>query len=175
MRKFCPRIQIELRYATKQNGVGTAIYPKGARCLLRKSTAERLVRVQLQLEKQKLGLKIWDAYRPLSAQKALWRVCSDSRFVAPPHRGSLHNRGCAVDLTLVDAFGNEVAMPCDFDTFSVRAKVHYTGGLELSRHNRNTLQLAMRSVGFVSYSNEWWHFHDPNWRQFRKINFSLRR
>ena len=175
MRKFCPRIRVELRYATKHNGVGTAIYPKGARCLLRKSTAERLVRVQLQLEKQKLGLKIWDAYRPLSAQKALWKVCSDSRFVAPPHRGSLHNRGCAVDLTLMDASGNELAMPCDFDTFSVRAKVHYTGGLKLSRHNRNTLQSAMKSCGFVSYSNEWWHFHDPNWRQFRKIDVSLRR
>src|SRR4051794_39450609 len=95
VRALCPTISVELRYATARNGVGRAVYPRGARCLLRRGTAERLCRVQHRLERGGLGLKVWDAYRPLSAQRALWEICPDPRFVAPPRRGSLHNRGAA--------------------------------------------------------------------------------
>ena len=175
LKMVCPSIRIELRYASRRNIFGEAIYPKGARCLLRRKTAERLARVQKTLRASNLGLKIWDAYRPLSAQKALWRVCPDSRFVAPPNRGSIHNRGCAVDLTLVNESGKELEMPSGFDSFSGRAKVNYKGGTPKSRRNRDTLQKAMILCGFVSYKNEWWHFHDPDWRNYRKIDFSLRK
>jgi zinc D-Ala-D-Ala dipeptidase len=173
VRRACPGVRVELRYATARNGVGRAVYPRGARCLLRRGTAERLCRVQRSLEARGLGLKVWDAYRPISAQKALWAICPDARFVAPPTRGSRHNRGAAVDVTLVRRDGRELRMPCDFDTFSARAKTAYPGGSAEQRHSRDLLQRAMVAEGFVSYAGEWWHFHDPDWRRYPIANVSL--
>jgi len=174
LRTLCPTISVELRYATRRNGVGRAVYPRGARCLLRRGTAERLCAVQRRLEWHGLGLKVWDAYRPLSAQRALWQICPDPRFVAPPRRGSLHNRGAAVDVTLVDRRGRELPMPSDFDTFTVRAKTSYSGGTAAQRRNRDLLHTVMQAEGFVPDANEWWHFHDPDWRRYRKTNVSLK-
>lgn len=173
VKELCPRIRVELRYATPRNGVGRAVYPRGSRCLLRRGTAERLCRVQKRLEQRGLGLKVWDAYRPLAAQQALWDVCPDPRFVAPPRRGSMHNRGAAVDVTLVDGRGYELSMPCDFDTFTIRAKTLYGGGRAVQRRNRELLHAAMAAEGFVPDRNEWWHFHDPDWRRCRLANVSL--
>lgn len=173
VRAVCPRIRVELRYATPRNGVGRAVYPRGSRCLLRRSVAERLCRVQHRLEAQGLGLKVWDAYRPLSAQQALWEICPDPRFVAPPRRGSMHNRGAAVDVTVVDAIGRELSMPCDFDTFTIRAKTTYAGGTAEQRRHRTLLHAAMTAEGFLPDTNEWWHFHDPDWRRWRLANVSL--
>ena len=173
VRAICPAIRIELRYSTSRNGVGRPVYLKGSRCLLRRGTAERLCRVQRRLVVQGLGLKVWDAYRPLSAQKALWEICPDPRFVAPPRRGSRHNRGAAVDVTLVDSKGRDLLMPSDFDNFTVRAKVNYSGGTAAQRRNRDALHAAMAAEGFVPYISEWWHFHDPDWRDYRILNLSL--
>jgi D-alanyl-D-alanine dipeptidase len=173
VRAICPTIRVELRYATARNGVGRAVYPRGARCLLRRGAAERLCRVQRRLEERGLGLLVWDAYRPFSAQQALWQICPDPRFVAPPRRGSLHNRGAAVDVTLVNASGRRVPMPCDFDTFTVRAKTAYAGGDPMRRRYRDLLHAAMTAEGFLPDANEWWHFHDPDWRRYRKANLSL--
>ena len=175
IRVACPSIQIELRYETNRNGVGSAVYPMGSRCLLRRGSAERLSRVQIHLEKLGFGLKIWDAYRPVSAQKALWAVKPDPRFVAPPIRGSRHNRGAAIDLTLVDREGRELPMPSGFDEFSRRAKPTYSGGTSASRKNRDTLRSAMMREGFFPDKNEWWHFNDPDWPKYRIINVPLRR
>lgn len=169
----CPSIKIELRYATPHNGVGRAVYPKGARCLLRRGVADRLCRVQKRLEEEGYGLKVWDAYRPVAAQKALWEVLPDRRFVAPPRKGSKHNRGAAVDLTLVDANGREVPMPSDFDTFSVRAHPDYAGGTSQRRHNRDRLRHAMLAEGFKPDKNEWWHFNDPDWESYPPIELPL--
>jgi D-alanyl-D-alanine dipeptidase len=169
----CPSVRVELRYGTRRNGVGRAVYPRGSRCLLRRGTAERLCRVQDRLARHGIGVKVWDAYRPLSAQQALWNVCPDPRFVAPPRRGSMHNRGAAVDVTLVDRRGRELAMPCDFDSFTVRAKTRYSGGSAAQRRNREMLHAAMTAEGFLPDANEWWHFHDPAWRRYRVTNRSL--
>jgi zinc D-Ala-D-Ala dipeptidase len=171
----CPHIQVELRYTTPHNGVGRAVYPKGSRCLLRRAVAERLCRVQARLGKQGLGLKVWDAYRPVSAQKALWAAKPNKRFVAPPRRGSKHNRGAAVDVTLVDATGKELPMPTDFDEFSVRARPTYAGGSTARRNNRNTLRRAMVAEGFVPDRAEWWHFNAPDWRSHSLTNVRLTR
>ena len=173
--KLCPHIRVDLRYASPKNGVGRAVYPVGSRCLLRRGTAERLFRVQEHLERQGLGLLIWDAYRPLSAQKALWTVKPDRRFVAPPARGSRHNRGAAVDLTLIDSRGRELSMPSGFDEFSRRAKPSYRGGSANARKNRYLLRTAMMNEGFFPDKNEWWHFNDPDWPNYRLIDVSLRR
>ena len=173
VRKVCPGIRIELRYGTPRNGVGRTVYPRGARCMLRRAVAERLCRVQTALEAQGLGLKIWDAYRPLSAQKALWAIKPDKRFVALPSVGSKHNRGAAVDLTLVDTKGKEKPMPCDFDTFSPRASPKYSGGTAEQRRNRDILRRAMLEAGFLPDKNEWWHFNDPEWKKYPLVNVPL--
>ncbi|HLJ55640.1 MAG TPA: D-alanyl-D-alanine dipeptidase [Chthonomonadaceae bacterium] len=175
IRGICADVRVKLRYATPRNGVGRAVYPRAARCLLRRGTAERLRRVQRRLEARGLALKVWDAYRPPAAQRALWAICPDPRFVAPPWRGSKHNRGAAVDVTLVDAHGRELPMPCDFDTFTGRAKTAYPGGTPTQRRNRDLLHAAMEAEGFVPDRCEWWHFHDPDWRRYPAIDRSLLR
>ena len=173
LRKFSPSIQIELRYSTIRNGVNEAIYPLSAKCLLRRGVAIRLLKVQKLLEHQGYGLKIWDAYRPLSAQNKLWQVCPDPRFVAPPRRGSRHNRGTAVDLTLVDKNGKEIKMPSDFDSFRVNARSDYSGGSLEARRMRDLLRSTMQECGFIADRNEWWHFSDPQWKQYKKTNISF--
>jgi D-alanyl-D-alanine dipeptidase len=164
--KISPKIRIELVYATPRNFTGKAIYPPSARALLVARAAERLHKVQMALEKRKLGLKIYDAYRPLSAQKILWQICPDIRFVADPSIGSKHNRGTAVDVTLVDALGRELPMPTPYDEFTERAHRSYRGCTSEEAKARDSLGQAMVERGFLPYSHEWWHFDDPDWESY---------
>ncbi len=156
-----PNIKIEIRYATPDNFMKETLYPE-ARCLLRREVAEKLSRVQQSLEKQGLGLKIFDGYRPLSVQKKMWARFPLEGFVANPAKGSNHNRGAAVDLTLVDSQGNELPMPSAYDEFSERAHRDYHGGTPEERKNRQILQEAMEKEGFHGLSTEWWHFEDKS-------------
>ena len=133
------------------------LYPE-ARALLRPEVAERLSRVQQALGKQGLFLKIFDAYRPLAVQKKMWARFPMEGYVANPAKGSNHNRGAAVDVTLVDANGSELPMPSAYDEFSERAHWDYQGGTEDERKNRALLREAMESEGFRGISTEWWHF-----------------
>ncbi len=165
VQKINPRIVIDLRYATTNNFTKKAIYPS-VRCLLQKPVAERLSRVQARLEKEGLGLKIFDAYRPLSAQWELWKVVPNPTFVADPRKGSKHNRGAAVDVTLVDSLGNELAMPTQYDEFVKAARSTYD---KLPTHlleNRAKLHNAMKAEGFIPNPSEWWHFDDKDWKEF---------
>jgi D-alanyl-D-alanine dipeptidase len=107
---FISGIRLDIRYATANNFTKRPLYPV-ARCYLRKQVAERLTKVQQELQAQGLGLKVFDCYRPLSIQKQLWALLPDERYVIDPRKGSRHNRGAAVDVTLVDAKGNELEMP----------------------------------------------------------------
>ena len=122
-----PTIRFDLRYAGPDNFTGVAVYP-AARCLLRRDAADRLVRVQRRLRNDGLGLLVWDCYRPFTVQERFWALVPDARYVARPERrdgrpvsGSKHNRGAAVDVTLVDAAGRPLPMPTGFDDFSARA------------------------------------------------------
>lgn len=151
-------IIIDLKYATADNFMGDTLYSANI-CLLRRNVAEQLVKVHHSLCNMRLGLKIWDAYRPLSVQKKMWEKIPDPRYVADPARGSNHNRGAAVDVTLVDAKGNEVEMPTEFDDFSQRARSDYPDASERAKQNRELLQRAMISHGFLTISSEWWHFN----------------
>ncbi|MCS7013699.1 MAG: D-alanyl-D-alanine dipeptidase [Chloroherpetonaceae bacterium] len=165
VQKINPRILIEMRYATANNFMKKAVY-KSARCLLQRSVAERLSRVQERLEKLGYGLKIYDAYRPLSAQWELWKVVPNPTFVADPRKGSKHNRGAAVDLTLVDREGNEVEMPTEYDAFVKEARSDY---MDLPPHilrHRQILHDAMKAEGFLPNPSEWWHFDDPDWHTY---------
>lgn len=155
-----PRIILDIKYATADNFVGKPVYTL-AKAYLRKSVAEKLSRVQEALEKRGLGLKIWDAYRPLPVQQILWDLVPDERYVADPKKGSVHNRGAAVDVTLVNAQGEELAMPTIFDDFTEKAHLDCEDLPQEVLANREILIAAMVAEGFSPLATEWWHFNDP--------------
>ena len=167
-----PTIAVDIRYATANNFTGVVIYPVG-RCLLRRAVARRLAAVQRDLRRSGLGLKVWDCYRPFSVQKKLWAVVPDERYIArpverdgAPVEGSKHNRGAAVDLTLVDARGRELEMPTGYDDFSASAHHDYAGGSAAARANRARLRKAMTARGFEPIAEEWWHYDFTGWRTY---------
>ncbi|MBQ9045778.1 MAG: D-alanyl-D-alanine carboxypeptidase family protein [Oscillospiraceae bacterium] len=155
-----PTIYVDLRYATTDNFTGQRIYDfTDAR--LRYGTLKKLARVQEALLAQGYSLKIWDAYRPVSAQFRLWEVCPNSAYVANPNNGySSHSRGNTIDLTLVRADGTEIPMPSGFDEFSALADRNYSDVSAEAQSNVAILESAMQAEGFVGYSAEWWHYSD---------------
>ncbi|HAX78257.1 MAG TPA: peptidase M15 [Cyanobacteria bacterium UBA11372] len=167
-----PSIVLDIRYATQNNFTKRRLYPV-ARCLLRATVARKLSLVQQDLEKRGLGLKVYDCYRPLSVQRQMWRLFPNPRYVANPAIGSRHNRGAAVDVTLVDRNGDELEMPTEFDNFTVRAHVNYQGGSSQSRRNRQLLKNIMEKHGFISMPTEWWHFDADDWRKFSILDLPL--
>jgi D-alanyl-D-alanine dipeptidase len=168
-----PNIVISLPYATEDNFCKQVLYPV-ERCFLRRSVVERLDRVQKELEKDGYGLKIWDGYRPRSVQYKMWSIKPNSNYVANPKRGSRHNRGAAVDLTLIDfETGKEVKMPTKYDVFSLRAHAYYNNLPKEILDNRKRLQNVMTKHGFQIMKSEWWHFDASGWTQFPLMNTGL--
>ncbi|HCR13189.1 M15 family metallopeptidase [Solidesulfovibrio sp.] len=174
--KAAPDVRLDIRYATPNNFTKVAVYP-AAKCYLRADVAARLARVQADLEKQGLGLKVYDCYRPFSIQKKFWALVPNEDWVAKPVEkdgkpvsGSKHNRGAAVDLTLVDAAGNELPMPSGFDDFTEKARRDYTGGDKAALTNSRRLEAAMRKEGFEPLPSEWWHFDGPGWQGYELLD-----
>ncbi|HTL70929.1 MAG TPA: M15 family metallopeptidase [Candidatus Eisenbacteria bacterium] len=167
-----PRIRIDVRYATENNFMKERLYP-AARCLVRREVAAKLARVQDRLEARGLGLKIFDGYRPLSVQKKMWARFPVEGYVANPAKGYNHNRGAAVDLTLVDGKGNELPMPSAYDEFSERAHRDYAGGTEAERENRALLQSEMEREGFHGLTTEWWHFDDAAAKSYPLLDLPI--
>lgn len=160
-----PRIRIDIRYATADNFMKEVLYPS-PKCFLRKEVAVKIARVQERLEQQGLGLKIFDAYRPLAVQKKMWARFPVEGYIANPAKGSNHNRGAAVDLTLVDKDGNELPMPSAYDEFSERSHRNNMKAKPEEIKNRALLQQEMEKEGFVGLSTEWWHFDDAQSKSF---------
>ena len=165
-------IRLDIRYATANNFLKRKLYST-AKCALRSSVAQKLALVQTDLEKIGLGLKVYDCYRPLSVTKQMWEFLPDPNYVANPARGSRHNRGAAVDLTLVDRTGKELEMPTPFDDFTTKAHRDYAGGSAQSRKNRQLLEDAMKKQGFIGITTEWWHFDSEDWQKFAILDVSL--
>jgi D-alanyl-D-alanine dipeptidase/CubicO group peptidase (beta-lactamase class C family) len=164
-----PSLKFDLVYATANNFLGTAVYPANARAKLQRPAAEALVRVHRALATHGYGLLVFDAYRPWHVTKVFWDATPDAQrhFVADPSRGSRHNRGCAVDLTLYDlATGQPVEMPSGFDEFTPRAYPDYPGGTSQQRWHRELLRRAMEQAGFTVYEHEWWHFDYATWPDY---------
>jgi D-alanyl-D-alanine dipeptidase len=160
--KLIPNLVVDLRYATEDNFLKARVYPETARCLLLESAAKRLAAAAKALETKKLRLKVWDCYRPLSVQFEMWKVFPKRGYVADPNKGgSHHNRGAAVDLTLVTADGKEVEMPTGFDSFTRAAHHWYTGGTPASLEHRALLREVMEGAGFNRNPMEWWHYDLP--------------
>lgn len=172
IQEIAPRIVLDIRYATENNFMKKKVYGV-ARCVLRREVAERLSQVQTDLEKQGLGLKVYDCYRPLAVQKIMWQIVAARPYVANPARGSKHNRGAAVDLTLVDSNGQELEMPTQFDNFTFRAHRNYQGASREAKKNRSLLQEAMKKRGFIPLSKEWWHFDAVGWQKFEIMDVPL--
>jgi D-alanyl-D-alanine dipeptidase len=170
---FNRTIVIDIRYATPDNFTHKTLYP-AARCLLRESVAKRLALVQSDLAASGLGLKVWDCYRPLSVQRKLWELVPDPRYVADPKKGSRHNRGAAVDLTLIDrARGAELEMPTGFDDFSEKAHRDSSQASPEALRNRARLEEAMTARGFAGLPTEWWHFDASGWRAYPLLDAPL--
>ena len=158
--RYVPGILVELKYATPDNFTGQTVYDFQG-CYLRYGTVKKLMTVQNLLAQQGLGLKIWDGFRPVRAQFALWEICPDPRYVANPETGfSSHSRGNTVDLTLVDREGQELTMPTGFDDFSSLADRNYADCTEEERNHATILELIMEKHGFSGYAGEWWHYSD---------------
>ncbi len=154
---LAPNIRLDLRYATDNNFVEEKMYECG-RCFLRPVVAAAVVEAHRFLQKKGLGLKMYDCYRPRPIQWKLWNKVPDPRYVADPRKGSMHNRGMAVDLTIVDSLGNELDMGTDFDYFGKEAYHSYGGHSDVVTDNRVLLVKTMEEFGFRSTSTEWWHY-----------------
>ena len=160
VKDYIPEAVTELRYAGPDNFTGQVIY-EFEDVFLRYGTVMKLKAVAEELSRQGLGIKIWDGFRPVSAQFKLWEICPDDTYVANPNKGySNHSRGFAVDLTLVDSQGREVEMPTAFDDFSARADRDYSDCTPEARENAVLLETVMEEQGFKGYWGEWWHFND---------------
>jgi D-alanyl-D-alanine dipeptidase len=153
-----PGLIVQLAYATPNNFTGKALYPPGARCWLRRSVAERLAQAAAILRERGLRLVAWDCTRPSSVQLELWKAHPHAGSVADPKRGSLHERGVAIDAGLADLDGKPVPLPTPFDFFGKRA--HADAKLDDPRatENRDALNAAMNAAGFRVNPREWWHF-----------------
>lgn len=161
-------IKLDIRYAASNNFVGRPVYPE-ARAFLQRPAAEALVRVHKKLKKQGLGIVIFDGYRPWSITKLFWEVVPEDqrKFVADPAKGSKHNRGCAVDLSMFKLkTGELVPMPSGYDEFTDRASPNYDGGTDEERKNRDLLRKLMEAEGFTANPNEWWHFDYKDWESY---------
>jgi D-alanyl-D-alanine dipeptidase len=170
-----PRIKFDIRYATADNFLSTPVYPI-ARALLQRPAAEALLRAHRALIGQGYGLLIFDAYRPWYVTRLFWDATPPDKhqFVADPAKGSRHNRGCAVDLTLYDLkTGREVEMTGVYDEMSERSYPTYTGGTPEQRARRDLLRRAMEKEGFTVYETEWWHFDYKDWPHYAIQNTPL--
>ena len=168
--KLDPTIRLDVRYATTNNFTGRPVYGE-ARAFLQRPAAEALVKVNRALAEKGYGLLVFDGYRPWSVTKLFWDITPqdkrDRGFVANPAKGSKHNRGAAVDLSMYElATGREVAMPSPYDEFSDRAAPDYAGGTPEERERRDLLRAAMEKERFAVDPAEWWHFNYEGWESY---------
>ena len=185
VKEFIPDIVIDLKYNTVDNFLSQKMYTTDE-CYLARNVVDRLVIIQDSLRNiltydsisypQGLGLKIWDGYRPRSVQFLMWEILPDPTYVANPYTGSSHNRGAAVDVTLVDlSTGDELEMPTYFDDFSEMASHTYMNLPANVIANRTLLKNMMTQIGGLSlYNAEWWHYSYPAATSYPLLDFQLK-
>ena len=170
---------IDIKYATADNFTGAVVYTSNT-CYIDKNTAKRLVEAQKAAHKAGFKMKIWDAYRPVSAQKRFWELLPDNNFVAyPPDMSTMkefknsHMNGQCVDVTLTDMDGKDVPMPSGFDDFTEKARLDCPQTTGQARKNGEFLRDIMVEAGFTPYEGEWWHFYDRNVAPVRYSDLQL--
>jgi len=165
VRAYAPGIIHDVRYATANNFTKRILYPNDS-LRLRRDVALALADAERRVARDGYRIKIFDAYRPVSVQRALWAIVPDERYVADPAKGSRHNRGCAVDITLCDAAGNELDFGTPYDDFTERAHAAYTNLPDDVLARRRYLQHVMSEAGFDVLPTEWWHFDFRGWERY---------
>ncbi len=165
VKELCPGIIVDPMYSRVDNIFKEVLYPVEA-CFIRRGMGKKLLEVQNELEKLSLGLIVYDGYRPLSVQKKLWKQCPDDRYVANPDIGSKHNRGAAVDVSLISLDGDLLEMPSVVDDLSERAHRDNDNFPQKVIANRQLLEDIMVSKGFIPLPTEWWHFDDSDWEKY---------
>jgi D-alanyl-D-alanine dipeptidase len=169
-------IRLDVRYATANNLAGRPVYEE-ARAFLQRPAAKALVRAHRALRASGYGVLVFDGYRPWRVTTLFWDITPPARreFVADPSKGSKHNRGCAVDLSLYDLkTANEVEMPSAYDEMTSRASPDYSGGPPEARKRRDLLRAAMEREGFTVEPNEWWHFNYKDWKEYPILDIPFR-
>jgi len=175
VKKLIPNVVLDIRYATTNNFTGQKLYESN-RTFLRRAVAEKLRAAQQELNRAGVGLKIYDAYRPISVQKKMWAIFPQEGYVANPAKGSRHNRGAAVDVTLIDLRDKkELLMPSGYDEFSEKAHRNYMDAPEEAIRNRELLERVMKKHGFTGLPTEWWHFDDVNWKNYELLDIDSAR
>ncbi|MEO9144914.1 MAG: M15 family metallopeptidase [Ginsengibacter sp.] len=174
LRKLIPGLNLDLKYATFDNFMHEKLYPPTHTTFLRQPAAIALKNVVEELEKQNLTVKIFDAYRPYSITEKMWEQVKDDRYAANPSKGSGHNRGTAVDLTLLDPkTKKELSMGTGFDNFTDSAHIDFTHLSPEVLHNRNILRAVMEKYGFIQLTTEWWHYYLPNSSSYELLGISF--
>ena len=164
----------DMRYATSKNFLKKAVYPC-ASCMIRKQVADALIKANADLKEKGLTIKFYDCYRPVDVQKKMWEIYPNAQYVANPYKsGSMHNRGGAVDITLVDSKGKELDMGTGFDYFGEEAHHDYTNLKPEVLANRKALKEAMEANGFRAIRTEWWHYSFKGSEPFSLSNFQLK-
>ncbi len=167
--KLDPSVVLDLRYATKNNFTGRVLYSQ-PRAFMANVAANAFLRAHKRAQAEGFGFAIFDAYRPWRVTKQLWDatpVGPKKNYVANPKKGSRHNRGCAVDMTMYSlATGQLVEMPTEFDDFSEKAGRDFRDATPEAIANRERLERYMTAEGFIGMSNEWWHFDYREWEKY---------
>ena len=167
-------ISTNLIYATSNNFTHQVLY-KHPKVYLRLAAAKALKAVADELQSQRLGILLFDAYRPYYITKTMWQIVPDDRYAANPSKGSGHNRGIAVDLTLIDLqTKKELAMPTTFDDFSEKAHHNYMQLDSIVLANRQLLKIVMEKYGFIALNTEWWHYYLPNASKYELLDFNFK-
>ena len=177
LKQLMPSLVYELHYATKDNFVKQTLYPANTNfTFLRSPAAKALQKVQKELNEKGLGLKIFDAYRPYSITVKFWELIKDERYVANPAKGSGHNRGLSVDLTIIDLkTGVELDMGTGFDNFTDTAHHTFTQLSSTVLQNRKLLKDIMLKHGFNFLETEWWHYYWPNDRNYEVLDLPFKK
>lgn len=173
MNKYAPGFAYDMKYATNDNFLNAKVYSCD-QCLVRKEVADVLKEAGKKLKRRGLRIKFYDCYRPLDVQKKMWKIYPNPRYVANPNTtGSIHNRGGAVDITLVNSGGEELDMGTVFDHFGNEAHHAFTGLPDTVLANRRLLKETMESSGFNSITSEWWHYSFKSSGNYSLSNFSV--
>jgi D-alanyl-D-alanine dipeptidase len=151
----------DLKYATTDNFLKAKVYDC-AECFLRLKTVKALVKANTKFIQKGYRIQLFDCYRPLDIQKKMWQIVANPEYVADPAKGSIHNRGGAVDITLVDNKGKSLDMGTPFDFFGPEASHNYQLLSDEVKQNRIFLKQIMQENGFVSFDSEWWHYNLQN-------------
>ena len=166
IKKYIPAIVLDIRYATTNNFMGRVMYPQ-ARAFARLPVVLALKDVEADLKTRGLGIKIYDAYRPYAITVKFYEQAKDTNFVADPRRGSKHNRGCAIDMGLIDLkTGKDIDLPTGFDSFSKKAAANYPDLPKQEIANRELLKSVMKAHGFHVIATEWWHYDFNGWADY---------